>query len=235
MATSAVASLDFLLRYPNALLAEPDAPKPCDQLYVPLSYIQYLSALPRETYAGLPSRSPLLRNFAYILEQIDYNSDNPYTGPNGLCVHLWQSHNTETPLPADTQFAPDPVQYAITAAQQLRVEHSDILILTYDPSLIALAALNKIPTVQPGVATHPGRRRITLTPDALDYLVTASNQPVALATWQQQIDPSAPLHPNEFIEISNPPPSWQFFALSRDRSFCPSQGLCRRSRQRSAA
>lgn len=210
MATSAVASLDFLLRYPNALLAEPDTPKPCDQLYVPLSYIQYLSALPRETYAGLPGRSPLLRNFAYILEQIDYNSDNPYTGPNGLCVHLWQSHNAETPLPADTQFAPDPIQYAITAAQQLRVEHSDILILTYDPSLIALAALNKIPTVQPGAATYPGRRRITLTPDALDYLVTAGNQPVALAAWQQQIDPSAPLHPNEFIEISNPPPVGNF-------------------------
>ncbi len=208
MATAAVASLDFLLRQPNALLAGPDVPKPCDRLYVPQSYLRHLSVAPHDEFVRFGSgRQTLLRNFTQIIEQLNSDLTQPFTSPNGLCVCFFQPNDVDDPATASGPTKSDPVQQAIIAAQELSTNYPRIPIFTYDPALSTLAALSSIPTVALAPpAPHPGRRTVQLSDEALEWLSDTGNQPIALTTWQQQINPSIPLRPNEFIEISNPPP-----------------------------
>lgn len=221
MATAAIASLDFLLRHPNALLAPSDTPRPCDRLYVPQFYLRHLPYAPREEYAQFGSGvQTLLRNFAHIVEQLNSDLTQPFASPNGLYVCFFQPGSADDTI-ADSDHVTDshpvarhdsadgnPLQQTIFAAKQLSLNYPHIPIITYDPALSTLAALSGIPTVRPEPPSlYTGRRRVTLAPDALERLADSENQPVALTTWRQQIDPnSASLHPNEFIEISNPPP-----------------------------
>lgn len=204
MATAAVASLDFLLRQPNALLADAGAPKPCDRLYVPLFYLRHLARAPRDEYAQYASgRQTLLRNFTQILKQLDGDHEQHYTGPNGLHVLFWTPND---PAAQSDPVMNDAYQQAISAAEQLKTSYPNIPILTYDPGLQTLAALSKIPTLQPDLTPlYSGRRTIHLSDDAIARLEKTGQQPVAVATWWE-INPSPLFRPNEFIEIANPPP-----------------------------
>lgn len=217
--TAAVASLDFLLRQPNALCGEADTPKPCDRLYVPLAYVPHLANLPREEYSRMPGRQTLLNNFAALLKRANCNDLKPtFDAPNGLHIlfvkteelkETGESTNAETEgIAKALTDQSNPNEQALAAAKHFRLNYPNIPILTYDPGLQALAALNNIPTVQPDFAPlYSGRRTVHLNDGAIVRLEEAERQPVTLTTWQQQIDPFAPkLHPNEFIEIGNPPP-----------------------------
>lgn len=208
--TAAVASLDYLLRQPNALLAGTDTPKPCDRLYVPLAYVQHLADLPREEHGRMPGRRALLDNFAALLAQTDCDVPQPvFSTPSGLHVRLIKPEELkDAEIWKAGEDPADPSAQAIAAARKFTLNYPGIPIFTYDSGLQALAALSGIPTSQPDLAPpYSGRRTVHLSDDALARLEEAGHQPVALTTWRQQIDPSAPqFHPNEFIEITNPPP-----------------------------
>lgn len=208
--TAAVASLDYLLRQPNALLADTDAPKPCDRLYVPLAYVQYLANLPREEHSRMPGRQALLDNFATLLKQTDYDVPQPvFDTPSGLHVRLIKPEELkDAKIWKAGEDPADPNAQAIAAARKFTLNYPNILIFTYDHGLQALAALSSIPTSQPDLTPpYSGRRAVHLSDDALARLEEAGHQPVALTTWKQQINPcTPPFHPNEFIEIANPPP-----------------------------
>ena len=204
--TTAVASLDYLLRQPNALLGEADAPKPCDQLYVPLFYLRHLARAPRDEYVQSASgRQTLLRNFTQMLQQLDHDPKQPFVGPNGLHVHFFAPSD---PVTQNDIGMDDANQQAVKAAELLKGSHPDIPILTYDPGLQTLAALSGIRATEPDFAPpYSGRRTVCLSDDAIARLEESGLRPVTLTTWQQRIDPATPLfRPNEFIEISNPPP-----------------------------
>lgn len=208
--TAAVASLDYLLRQPNALLAGTDMPKPCDRLYVPLTYVQHLADLPREEFSRMPGRQTLLNNFATLLAQTDCDVSQPvFDTPNGLHIRLIKPEELKDAKIWEAGEDPtNPNAQAIAAARKFTLNYPNIPILTYDSGVRALAALSNIPTLQPDLTPpYSGRRTVHLSDDALARLVDVGHHPVALTTWEQHINPSAPLlRPNEFIEITNPPP-----------------------------
>lgn len=206
--TAAVASLDYLLRQPNALLAGTDTPKPCDRLYVPLAYVQHLADLPREEFSRMPGRQTLLNNFATLLAQTDCDVSQPvFDTPNGLHIRLIKPEELKNAKMWKAGEDPtNPNAQAIAAARKFKLSYPNIPILTYDSGLQALAALSNIPTLQPDLTPpYYGRRTVHLSDDALARLEEAGRKPIPVAAWWE-INPSPLFHPNEFIEIANPPP-----------------------------
>lgn len=201
MAPIAIVSLDFLLRHPNALLTDPVTPQPCDRLYVPLSYVRYLSGLPRDERSHLPQYHVLLHNFARILKQLNGELEQPFHGPHGLKIYFFQSSDADFPVHPDEQ--------AIAAAKQLSQDNPEVSILTENPALLALAAAAKVPTLAPSVALpYTGRRQVTLDALALEALKDSGDSPITGTAWQQRIDLQSPtLRPFEFIEITNSYPA----------------------------
>lgn len=214
MATAAVASLDFLLEQPNALLGTHDTPRPADTLYVPTAYIAHLNRTLSEERRHPQNLVTLLRNFARVLQETSHDGA-PFTHrPNGLLVRFV--------LPVDESDATQqtPVDHAIDVAKRANGPTTPIPILTHDPALSALAVIKGIATIRPDPPLiYTGRRAVSLSDEALKHIAEADHQPITLATWQQQIDPGcAKLQPNEFIEISNPPPDGNFSSSTHDES-----------------
>ena len=173
MATAAVASLDFLLEQPNALLGTHDTPRPADTLYVPTAYIAHLNRTLSEERRHPQNLVTLLRNFARVLQETSHDGA-PFTHrPNGLLVRFV--------LPVDESDATQqtPVDHAIDVAKRANGPTTPIPILTHDPALSALAVIKGIATIRPDPPLiYTGRRAVSLSDEALKHIAEADHQPI---------------------------------------------------------